>query len=124
MFKVKTDIEKNRLIVTLIGLMPVSDAKKTEELILKGIEELQPGFDFITDFSRLIRGEEEDVKILQELMLLITAKKVNRVVRVVGTSKTGLLQFANNSLKIESYKLKYVPTIEDAESFLDKKEEE
>ena len=55
-------------------------------------------------------------------MLLLIDKKVNWVVRVVGESKIGLLQFANYSLPIESYKLKYLPTLEEAEKFLDNKD--
>jgi hypothetical protein len=124
MFKVKTDIEKNRLYVTLSGLFPVTDAKKAKDLIIKEVEALKPGFDLITDITRFIRGEDEGGAVLQEIMLYLIEKKVNRVVRVVGTSKTGLLQFANYSQQISSYKLKYLPTLEEAENFLDQKEPE
>ena len=56
--------------------------------------------------------------ILKEIMLMLIQKKVNRVVRIVGSSKTGLVQFANNSLPIDAYKLSYLPTLEEAENYL------
>jgi len=79
---------------------------------------LKPNFDLVNDISKFIRGDDEAGIILKEIMVFLIQKRVNRVVRVVGTSKTGLMQFANNSLPINSYKLSYLPTLEEAESFL------
>ncbi len=123
MYKIKKDIRKNRLYIYLSGIFPLSDAKNAKDDIIKEIDELKPNFDVINDISEFIRGQDEAGKILQEIMLLLIDKKVNRIARVVGTSKTGLIQFANYSLKIESYKLKYLPTLKEAEKFLDSKED-
>jgi hypothetical protein len=123
MFKIRKDVRKNRLYITLSGIFPLSDAKNAKDEIIKEINELKPNFDVINDISEFIRGQDEAGKILQDIMLLLIDKKVNRVARVVGTSKTGLIQFANYSLKIESYKLKYLPTLREAEKFLDSKED-
>jgi hypothetical protein len=122
MFKIKNDIEKNRLYITLSGIFPVSEAKKAKECIQNEIDELQPNFDVINDISQFIHGQEEGGKILQEIMLLLIDKKVNKIVRIVGPSKTGLIQFANYTLPIESYNLKYVPTLKEAEKFLNEKD--
>jgi len=119
MYKIKKDVEKNRLYILLSGIFPISDAKKAKEIILKEIEDLKPNFDVVNDISQFIRGQDEAGKVLQDIMLLLIDKKVNRVVRVIGESKTGLLQFANYSLQIESYKLKYMPTMAEAEKYLD-----
>jgi hypothetical protein len=119
MLKVKKDVKKNRLYITLSGIFPISEAKQAKELIFKEIDGLQPNFDVVNDISQFIRGQDEAGKILQDIMLLLIDRKVNRIVRVVGESKTGLLQFANYSLQIESYKLKYLPTLEEAEKYLD-----
>ena len=124
MFKVKTDIEKNRLYITISGMFHYTEAEKAKEQIETEVAALQPGFDLINDISKFIRGEDEGGKILQEIMLILIKNKVNRVIRVVGTSKTGLIQFANYTLPIESYNLKYVPTLDEAEKLLDKKENE
>jgi hypothetical protein len=122
MYKIKKDVAKNRLYISLSGIFPISDAKNAKELIIKEINELQPDFDVVNDISRFIRGQEEAGKILQDIMLLLIDKKVGRIVRVIGESKTGLIQFANFSLQIESYKLKYLPTMQEAEKFLDNKD--
>ena len=122
MYKIKKDVDKNRLYIILSGIFPISDAKNAKALIMKEIDELQPHFDVVNDISQFIRGQEEAGKILQDIMLLLIDKKVNRIVRVIGESKTGLIQFANYSLQIESYKLKYLPTIAEAEKYLDSTE--
>jgi uncharacterized NAD-dependent epimerase/dehydratase family protein len=119
MFKIRKDIGKNRLYVTLSGIFPVSEAKNAKDDILREVGKLKPNFDVINDISEFIRGQEEGGIILQEIMHILIEKKVNRIARVIGTSKTGLLQFANYSLQIDSYKVKYLPTIEEAEKFLD-----
>ncbi|MCX6169794.1 MAG: hypothetical protein NTX65_10665 [Ignavibacteriales bacterium] len=118
MVKVKKDIEKNRLYVFISGMLSFDEAEKAKELITKEVELLKPGFDLINDISKFIHGADEAGSILKEIMILLIQKKVNRVVRIVGTSKTGLIQFANNSLATDAYKLYYVPTIEEAEKFL------
>jgi hypothetical protein len=123
MFKIKQNKEKNRLYITLSGIVSITEAKKARDQLIKEASELQPNFDLINDISGLIRAQEEAGKILQEIMLLLIEKKVNRVVRVVGESKEGLIQFANYSLPIASYKLKYIPTLEEAEVYLNKEEE-
>ncbi len=118
MYRIKKDVKKNRLYITLIGIISIVEAKKIQEALEKEVNELRPDFDFINDISRFIHGQDEAGIVLKELMKFLIEKKVNRVVRVVGDSKEGLIQFANNSLPLESYKLKYVPTLEEAEKYL------
>lgn len=118
MYKIKKDLNKNRIYISLSGIIPITEAKKIKEVLDKEAKELTPGFDLINDISNFIRGQEEAGLILQEVMSLMIEKKVNRIVRIVGNSKEGLIQFANNSLPAESYNLKYVPTLEEAEKFL------
>jgi hypothetical protein len=122
MQKVLKDIEKNRLIIILSGTLSLEEAEKTKKIIIKEIDTLKPDFDVINDISKFIRGADEAGRVLKEIMALLISKNVNRVVRVVGTSKAGLMQFANHSPQIETYKLSYVPTIEEAEKLLDQKE--
>jgi hypothetical protein len=118
MVKVKKDVARNRLYINISGTLSFDDAEKAKELIKKEVEALQPGFDLINDISKFIHGADTAGTILKEIMILLIQKRVNRVVRIVGTSKTGLIQFANHSLAIEAYKLYYLPTLEEAEKFL------
>lgn len=118
MVQVKKNIEKNRLYITVSGTLSFEDARKAKELIEVEVKTLKPNFDLINDISKFIHGDDNAGIVLKEIMVLLIQKKVNRIVRIVGTSKAGLIQFANNSLPIDSYKLSYVPTLEEAEIFL------
>jgi hypothetical protein len=118
MIKIKKDTGLNRLYITLTGIISFEAAMEAKQQIETEVEGLKPDFDLINDISKFIHGDDETGKILQEIMYFLIRKKVNRVIRVVGTSKTGLIQFANNSLTVESYKLSYVPTLEEAEKIL------
>lgn len=120
MIKLKTDLAKNRLYITIIGTLTVNDACEAKKDIEKAIGLLNPKFDVINDISKFIRGDDSAGKILKEIIIMMIQKGVNKVVRVVGTSKTGLIQFANNSLLLDQYQINYVPTLEDAETLLNK----
>ena len=65
MLKIKKDIKKNRLYITLSGIFPISDAKMAKELIIKEMDELKPNFDVVNDITQFIRGQEEAGKILR-----------------------------------------------------------
>jgi len=118
MYKIKKDIVKNRLYIQITGVLSIEDAKKARLAIEIEAGYLKPNFDLINDISKFIHGDEEAGKVLKGIMVYLIQKKVNNVIRVVGTSKAGLTQFANNSLPTDSYKLKYVPTMEEAEKLL------
>ncbi len=122
MIKITADTAKNRLCITMIGILPIEEAQKSKHSIETAIASLKPGFDVINDISRFIRGDDASGNVLKEIIILLIQNRVNRVVRVVGTSKSGLIQFANNTLQIEQYKISYVPTLEEAELLLSKSE--
>jgi hypothetical protein len=122
MIKITTDAAKNRLYITMIGILTIEEAQKSKLAIESSVASLKTGFDVINDLSRFIRGDDAAGNVLKEIIIMLIQKGVNRVVRVVGTSKTGLLQFANNSLQIEQYKISYVPTHAEAELLLSKAE--
>lgn len=122
MIKVTADTAQNRLNITMIGTLSVEEAQKSKLTIESTIATLKPGFDVINDISRFIRGDDAAGNVLKEIIILLIQNRVNRVVRVVGTSKSGLIQFANNTLQIDQYKISYVPTLEEAELLLSKSE--
>ena len=122
MIKITADQAKNRLHISMIGVLTIEEARKSKQTIESAVASLKAGFDVSNDLSRFIRGDDAAGNVLKEIIILLIQKGVNRVVRVVGTSKSGLLQFANNSLQIEQYKISYVPTLADAELFLSKTE--
>lgn len=118
MHKVKIDIQDNRLYLTLSGVISIPEAMKVRDEIFKGVESLKPGFDVINDLSKYIHADESGAVYLQDVTRFFIDKKVNRIVRVVGQSKTGLMQFAKYSQLVETINIKYLPTMEEAEAFL------
>jgi hypothetical protein len=118
MHTIKIDIQKNRLYLTLIGVLKIPEAKKIQEEIANSVSKLLPEFDVINDLSKYIQGDDKAAPILQEIAQFLIINKVKRIVRIVGQSKAGLLQFAKYTQKDEAKFIKYVPTIEEAEIFL------
>lgn len=120
MYKLRVDEPNNRIYITITGILNFEEAQKAKQDIESSIMGIQPGFDVVNDISKLIRADEKAGTILKEIIVMLIQKGVKRVVRVVGTSQMGLIQFANNSIQTEQYNLNYVPTLEDAEALLSK----
>lgn len=119
MYKIKADQEKNRLTITLAGFISVDEATAVKDAIVSETATLTPGFDVINDISNFRLGQDRAGGVLQEIIRFLISQKVNKVVRVVGASQTGLIQFANYTSDNSIYNVKYVPTIKDAENFLE-----
>lgn len=119
MYKVKANIEKNRLTITLSGFISADEAATVKESIVSESIKLTKGFDVINDISNFRLGQDQAGLVLKEIIKYLISQGVNKVVRVVGASQTGLIQFANHTGELSTYPVKYVPTIKDAEIFLD-----
>ena len=122
MVKIKVDESKQRIYITISGVLSLLEARKAKESIERAIQALSPGFAVINDISKLIRADEEGGVVLKEIILLLMKSGVRKIIRVVGTSKTGLIQFANNSIPLDNYELSYVPSLEEAERLLSESE--
>ena len=121
MHVIKKDIEKNRLIISLSGVILYPEVLKIKDRIYKAVESLKPGFDTINDLSNFIKGDDDAATILGEVNKHLIEKKVRRIVRIVGPSRTGLMQFAKYSPPDVNQFIKYVPTMEEAEKILGEK---
>ena len=122
MYKLKIDTNKNRLSLSLIGTISLEEAKKIRQTIESSLVQLSPGFNVVNDISKMIHADDASGIVLKEIIILLVQHGVKKVVRIVGPSKTALLQFANNSLQLEQYKISYVPSIEEAENLLNEVE--
>ena len=122
MYKLKIDTNKNRLSLSLIGTISLEEAKKIRQTIESSLVQLSPGFNVVNDISKMIHADDAAGIVLKEIIILLVQHGVKKVVRIVGPSKTALLQFANNSLQLEQYKISYVPSIEEAENLLNEVE--
>jgi len=119
MYRIKTDIEKNRLTITFAGFVSGKEAVIIKMKMLSEISNLSPGFSIINDISHFGFGGEDAGRILKDTIKHLIEHKVDRIIRVVGASESALCQFANYTEKNELYRVYYVPTLEEAESLLD-----
>lgn len=121
MYKIRADVGLNRLYVTLSGFLSAEETVDIKQDIIVEVSKLSPGFDVINDISLFRLGLDETASVLNEIVDFLIAKKVNRVVRVVGASRAGMIQFATATKKHESYSPVFVPTMAEAEEYLKKK---
>ena len=82
--KVKTDIKKNRLYITLPTTIVKKDLEKIYSDIRFGVADLKPGFDVITDLTYCTIGHLSAISTLRKIMAFLVSNKVGRVVRIVG----------------------------------------
>jgi len=120
MYSVTANKTKNRLTIILNGFLSKEEAVDIQSVIIKEVSELSPGFDVINDISNFRLGLEETEIILKEIVEYLVEKKVNKIVRVVGSSRAGVLQFAQHTTRHSKYDPQFVPTMGEAEKFLDK----
>ena len=118
MIKVTSDIQKNRLYISLSGNIDVNEAQSSMLHIVKEVNHLQPRFAVITDFSGLKSADNNTKKVLRSVMDYLSLHGVGRVVRIVGGARAMLLKFVDFTCGFRGYKVEYVPTMEDAEKKL------
>jgi len=102
------------------GVVTEEEAHIVSEKIIKSFNELEPGFDIVNDLTKYIHGDEIAGHLVKNVGKFLSDRKVNRIVRIVGQSKTALMQFAKNTVQNENVTIKYFPTLEEAENFLNK----
>ena len=117
---VRKDIHKNRLYLSISGVISLSEANQIKDKVIEETSALKPGFDVINNLSKFIKGDERAATMLQAVEKFFVEKKVNCIARVVGTSKTGLMLFAKYSQPKENVKIQYFPTLQEDETFLNK----
>jgi hypothetical protein len=123
MHKITVNKEKNRIYISLVGFVSEAEAKDIRKMLSSEINSLAPLFDVITDISNFRLGLEQSSDVLREIIKLFIGHKVGRIIRVVGSSQAGMLQFATYTGNDPHYKVSYVPTMEDAENLLEEKSE-
>ena len=120
MFKISTDSVKNRLYLTISGYISTEEAKQIKTRIETETEKLTDGFDVVNDISNFRLGHDDAGVLMGNVFNYFKTKKVMYVIRVIGSSQSGLIQFAKHSQDFEAPpEIKYLPTIAEAEEYLD-----
>jgi hypothetical protein len=116
--KVKADIKKNRLYITLPSAANKLELEKIYTDVRFCVADLQPGFDVITDLSQCTIGHLNGISTLRKIMDYLVIKEVGRVVRIVGDMSIILKQLLGIASRFQCYKAIYVNTPEEAEKEL------
>jgi len=116
--KVRTDLKKNRLYITLPTSINAKELEKIYSDVRFGVADLKPGFDVVTDLTHCSIGHLSAIPTLRKITAYLVANKVGRVVRIVGNISLVLKQLICIASKFNCYKPVYVLTMEEAEEEL------
>ena len=121
MYDIKTDTEKNRIIITIGKLEDESEIKALAQSVKSACRKLKKGFTCITDLRKYAVMDDQFEKYVQETQTAMIEAGLSEVVRV--RREMGLLghfQFDNASSAV-GYHAQNVTTMEEAEKILDAK---
>ncbi len=118
MYDIKTDTEKNRIIITIGKLEDEAEIKALAQSVTSACRKLKKGFTCITDLRKYEVMDDQFEKYVQETQAAMIQAGLSEVVRV--RREMGLLghfQFDNASSTV-GYHAQNVTTMEEAEKIL------
>ncbi len=116
--KVVVDIKKNRLYITLGNTIRKGELEKIYEDIRSGVQDLDSGFDVITDLRECTVGHLTGILTFKKIMEYLAENGVNRTVRVVGKSKVLFKQVSKITKSVKGYHPIYVSSFDEMEELL------
>jgi hypothetical protein len=122
--KVRADIRRNRLYITLSGAISKKEVENIYTDIRFCVADLKPGFQVITDLTQARIGHLVGIPAFIKIMEYLAANKVGKVIRVVGKAKIILQQMSRITAMVKKYAPVYVSTMEEAENLLSDLEED
>ena len=117
-FTIRLDEAKNRMYLTLTGLMTDEETKVAADAAIEGFKKLKPGFCVINDISKFRPLTKEGVAHVKRAGEAAAALKMRATVRIVGISPTALQQF-QRAAKEGAYTAYTAQSMEEAEAMLD-----
>ena len=81
--KVKADIKRNRLYITLPSIANKVEIEKIYTDVRFSVADLQPGFDVITDLTQCTVGHLNGLSTLRKIMDFLVTNEMGRVIRIV-----------------------------------------
>lgn len=123
MYEINVDTERNRLYITLAGVIKKEAADQVRANIVDQVGVLSPGFDVITDVTKVECGYLSGLPSIKAVMEYLAEKEVGKVVRVVKGDSIFVRQVTKITQRYASYEAVYVATLEEAEMVLTRTEE-
>jgi len=116
-FTVRSDMERNRLYITLVGHMEGPERQAATKALMAEAAKLAPGFDVVSDISALHATNEEGFKDLLRAKAALKLKGAGHVIRVVKIPLSRI-QLARVS-EAAGYHTDQVDSLEEADRRLD-----
>lgn len=117
MFTVTSNLERNRLYLTLAGHIEMVERREATKALLAEVAKLTPGFDVVTDISALHATNEDGLKDLLRAKATLKLKGIGHTIRVVKIPLSRI-QFERVSSNA-GYESEYVNSVEEADRRLD-----
>jgi hypothetical protein len=117
MYNAQADLAKNRLVITLVGLLSDEETRLAVDAVLAEAKRLRPPFDLINDMSNLRPISQVGLAEIRRAMTSLAEMGLRQVVRVTGVSSVVQLQFKRETQG--AYPVELVPSLAEAHAFLD-----
>ena len=118
-YDLDVDHETNRLYLSLKGLLDAETAEAHVEEMLAAADDLDPGFDMVNDISTFKPMSQEATEAIERGKDGLTERGMSAVVRVLGESVVGKMQFDRVGSGSEGYHIATAETVEAAKELLD-----
>ena len=116
--KVKADLKRNRLQVTLSGSISKKEMENLYTEIRFGVADLKPGFSVITDLRQCRIGHLSGVAIFMKINEYLSSKQVGAVIRILKKKNLLFKQLSRLAARNAPYEVIYVSSEEEAEAKL------
>lgn len=114
---VSANIKRNKLEITLRGVISKKDVERIYTDIRFCVSDLEPGFAVITDLTEAHLGHLSAIGTFRKITRFLSEKQVGPVIRIVGRANIIFRQIAKLSSDT-SYRPHYAKTKEEAERLL------
>lgn len=118
MFTVKSDVEKNRLYITLVGFFHQDEMKACTDTTIAEIKKLKPGFDVVTDVSQFKPVGQEALDEVARGQAFFKSAGIRHGIRIEGDAVLSSNQFSRVGKAVD-YNPNIVKTVADADKLLD-----
>lgn len=116
--KITADLKKNRLQISLIGALTVSDLQEIYTDIRFCVADLKPGFDIITDFRGCKIGHLAGLGTFAKIREHLQKSGAGTAIRIAGKGQLIFHQISKIAAKNSNYRIIYVKDMEEAEAML------
>ena len=117
--KAVSNIQKNRLYVTISGNITIKLLEKLYTDIRFCVADLNPGFNVISDISQCNIIYITSLPIYKKIIQYLIDKKLGNIARIIKEENIGCKQILNFTENIQCYKIMYAHSVNEAEEMIE-----